>query len=257
MSGASQRARRVLVVDDDLLVRTMLADALRARGFEVLTAETGRQALEQLMEELLDLDVLVTDLYMPQMDGEALVKKIRVSGGEQDLAIVVMSGRISHAPSWVPGVAIDAVVDKAIGPEGIAVAVEAASDRRCRSEAAAVDASAAHSAVPIFHVSYASSAELLADAQLLAAGGVFVRGASLAMGSEAAVHVVLPDGEMLRGRGTVVSVTAEGAGVALEFEAAGREQLAAQLLLAGARVTRSPPSFRELWWSVDPAKTRK
>ena len=65
----SARPRRALVVDDDALILRALTDSLQARGFEVLTARDGREGLHIMADELLTLDLLVTDVRMPEMDG--------------------------------------------------------------------------------------------------------------------------------------------------------------------------------------------
>ncbi len=127
----SARARRVLVVDDDALVRRMLADALADRGFEVITATDGQDGLRVLSEELLALDLLVTDVYMPGMDGEQFVQMIRRAGGEADLAIVVVTGKME--PGLEPrleSAGADAVLDKALGPELLAQAADAVLERK-------------------------------------------------------------------------------------------------------------------------------
>jgi CheY-like chemotaxis protein len=83
----SARPRHALVVDDDALMRQMLADALAARGFEVTTAADAAEGVRRLSEELLALDLLVTDVCMPGMSGEELVRFIRRAGGEAELTI--------------------------------------------------------------------------------------------------------------------------------------------------------------------------
>jgi len=127
----SARARRALVVDDDALVRRMIADALADRGFEVLTASDGQDGLRVVSEELLGLDLLVTDVYMPGMDGETFLRTIRQAGGEADLAIVVITGKLE------PGLerkleqeGADAVLDKALGAELVAQAADAVLERK-------------------------------------------------------------------------------------------------------------------------------
>jgi CheY-like chemotaxis protein len=127
----SARPRRALVVDDDALVCRMLQEALRGRGFEVLTAGDGVAGLSLLTDELLALDLLVTDVKMPRMDGETFVRTIRCAGGESDLAIVVVTGAME------PGLeqrlerdGADAVLDKALGPDLIAQAADAVLERK-------------------------------------------------------------------------------------------------------------------------------
>jgi CheY-like chemotaxis protein len=127
----SARPRRALIVDDDALVLRMLSDALAQRGFEVITASDGTAGLQTLSEEILALDLLVTDVRMPGMDGEAFVQTIRRAGGESELAIVVVTGRLE--PGVEPrleAAGADAVLDKALGPELIAQAADAALERK-------------------------------------------------------------------------------------------------------------------------------
>jgi len=127
----SARPRRVLVVDDDALIREILADALTARGFEVISAVDGESGLRTLSEELLALDLLVTDACMPGMDGETLIRTIRKAGGEADLAIVAVTGVTDQALERRLEVAgADAVLEKSLGPELIAQAADAALERK-------------------------------------------------------------------------------------------------------------------------------
>jgi PAS domain S-box-containing protein len=65
---------RVLVVDDDPLVREVLARQLRAAGFDVLRAESGIEALA-LLAAGEHIDVLLTDLSMPGLDGLAVIRE--------------------------------------------------------------------------------------------------------------------------------------------------------------------------------------
>lgn len=131
MARISARPRRALVVDDVALVRQMLADALTARGFEVLTASDANEGIRRLSEELMALDLLVTDVRMPGMSGEELVRFIRKAGGESELAIVAVTGRMEpDTEPQLTAAGADAVLDKAVGPELIAAAADAALERK-------------------------------------------------------------------------------------------------------------------------------
>ncbi len=131
MTRISARPSRVLVVDDDALSRQMLADAFAARGFEVLTAHDAESGLRTLIDELLTLDLFVTDLVMPKFGGEALIRVIREAGGEADLAIVAVSARLDPAAERVlESAGADAVLDKSLGPELVAQAADAALERK-------------------------------------------------------------------------------------------------------------------------------
>ena len=78
----------VLIVDDESYVRDSLATVLERHGFDVRTAESGDRALAE--HELEGLDVLVTDLKMPGMDGSELLTE--VVEREPNLPVVVLTG---------------------------------------------------------------------------------------------------------------------------------------------------------------------
>ena len=68
----------VLVVDDAKFILKVATDALSAHGFEVFTAENGQQAWDFLnSDDDKNIDIVITDLHMPLMNGEELCKKIR------------------------------------------------------------------------------------------------------------------------------------------------------------------------------------
>lgn len=89
------RRKTVLVVDDDPGILRVLADGLAnvLDMFDVLTASHGQEAVEIL--ERRDVDVLVTDLVMPIMDGFALIAYLTNRGAP--LPVVVLSGMAAHA----------------------------------------------------------------------------------------------------------------------------------------------------------------
>jgi two-component system, chemotaxis family, chemotaxis protein CheY len=66
---------RILVIDDVLGVRESIRIALSAAGYETVVAENGQQALELLSYG--SFDIVVTDIWMPGVDGIALIKRLR------------------------------------------------------------------------------------------------------------------------------------------------------------------------------------
>jgi two-component system KDP operon response regulator KdpE len=82
---------RILVVDDEPNILSTLAPLLRARGYEVLTAMSGRAGVETAERERPDLIVL--DLGLPDMDGVDVCRIVRESG---NVPIVVLSARGSE-----------------------------------------------------------------------------------------------------------------------------------------------------------------
>jgi CheY-like chemotaxis protein len=120
VTSLAGRRPHVLVVDDDALARRMLADAFDDRGWEVLTAADARSAMQTLADQLFTLDLLATDVLMPGMDGELLVRAIRRLGGETDLPILVMSGSVDAALAERLRLAgTDAVMAKSAGAASI------------------------------------------------------------------------------------------------------------------------------------------
>ncbi len=81
-------ARPILVVDDDDMVRTVVADDLRARGYDVLEASDGADALTKL--ETTGCAAAVIDFLMPGMNGAEVAKAAR--GLQPELSIVFISG---------------------------------------------------------------------------------------------------------------------------------------------------------------------
>ena len=62
----------ILVVEDEPLVRDMAVEGLRARGYSVLAAENGAHALQLVRQHFGPIDLLITDLVMPQIGGSEL-----------------------------------------------------------------------------------------------------------------------------------------------------------------------------------------
>ena len=66
---------RVLLVDDDTSLLQLLAMRISSRGYRVISAESGQQALDYLSQH--KVDVVLTDLRMEQVDGLALLQKVQ------------------------------------------------------------------------------------------------------------------------------------------------------------------------------------
>lgn len=78
--NAKTSAARILVVDDEDVLREMLGDALRLSGFEVLEAADGSKALAILQGGKVDL--IISDVNMPGMDGYEMLSHLRAQGDE-------------------------------------------------------------------------------------------------------------------------------------------------------------------------------
>ena len=85
-------SRRVLVVDDDQLIREMTRDALAQEGFRVHLATSGNEALEWLGRNG-PVELLLTDLSMREMDGFELMEQVRQAWPSTE--VVVLTGYAS------------------------------------------------------------------------------------------------------------------------------------------------------------------
>jgi signal transduction histidine kinase/ActR/RegA family two-component response regulator len=91
-AASRNRARidRVLLVEDETDVRSVLSTYLRKRGYDVLEATDGLDALETFRRHGEQIGVVVTDILMPRLDGWGLVSELRSSG--ENVPVIVMSG---------------------------------------------------------------------------------------------------------------------------------------------------------------------
>jgi two-component system cell cycle sensor histidine kinase/response regulator CckA len=79
----------ILLVDDNASVRSAVASYLGSMGYKVLVADNGRHALK-IANNSPAIDLLVTDMVMPEMSGTQLVEELQKR--QQDLRILYMSG---------------------------------------------------------------------------------------------------------------------------------------------------------------------
>ena len=85
----------ILLVEDEEAVRSFAARALRMRGYEVLEASGGEEALEIVKRHKGTIPLLVTDVVMPNMDGPTLVRAVKKL--RPDMAVIFMSGYAEEA----------------------------------------------------------------------------------------------------------------------------------------------------------------
>lgn len=85
----------VLLVEDEDAVRNFAARALTTRGYNVLTANSGVQALDVMNERGGEVDLVISDVVMPEMDGPTLMKHLRKANPQ--IKIIFMSGYAEEA----------------------------------------------------------------------------------------------------------------------------------------------------------------
>jgi DNA-binding response OmpR family regulator len=99
----ADRPARILLVDDEQSIQTLLSYPLRKEGYEVVQATDGREALERFGEQAFDLVVL--DLMLPQMDGLEVCRRLR---GQSSVPIIMLTAKSEE---------IDKVVGLEIGAD--------------------------------------------------------------------------------------------------------------------------------------------
>ncbi|HEX5194842.1 MAG TPA: response regulator [Solirubrobacteraceae bacterium] len=92
---AQARAPGVLVVDDQFSVRQLQRSILESAGYRVDTARHGREALEKIVAGA-DVDLVVTDLQMPEMDGLELLRAIRSDASHESLPVAIVTSNGSE-----------------------------------------------------------------------------------------------------------------------------------------------------------------
>ncbi|TSA45184.1 MAG: response regulator [Deltaproteobacteria bacterium] len=89
------RSRLILVVDDSLTVRRLVTQALEEAGFQVMTAENGKQAMKRVQEHKPDL--IISDINMPEMNGIEFCKRIHADPTLALIPFVTMSSNSDRA----------------------------------------------------------------------------------------------------------------------------------------------------------------
>ncbi len=85
----TEKSLRILTVDDSASMRALLKHALTSNGFEVAQADDGLAALEWLA--LNEVDVVITDINMPRLDGFGLIERVRSGSRHRDRPILVLT----------------------------------------------------------------------------------------------------------------------------------------------------------------------
>ena len=121
------RRPTVLAVDDDPLVRDMVAALLEEAGYDATVVDSAVDALERVEDR--DFDVVLTDLQMPEMDGLALLAKLRQLRPDTPVVLMTAFGRIETAVEAMRAGALD-YVTKPFQSDALLVALERAFERR-------------------------------------------------------------------------------------------------------------------------------
>jgi DNA-binding NarL/FixJ family response regulator len=115
--------KKLLLIDDDPNLILLVKDYLEFRGYEVVTAENGREALEVL--ESATPDMIICDVMMPEMDGYSLVSTIRAEPKTSWIPVLFLSAK-GQSQDRVKGLNIgaDVYMVKPFEPEELVAQVE-------------------------------------------------------------------------------------------------------------------------------------
>jgi two-component system chemotaxis response regulator CheY len=101
--------KTIMTVDDSASVRQMVSFTLKEAGYEVIEAVDGQDAISKINGKALNL--IVTDMNMPNMDGIELIKNIRVNSQYKFIPIIMlttesqaekkMEGKAAGATGWI------------------------------------------------------------------------------------------------------------------------------------------------------------
>lgn len=103
-------SKTVLVVDDSVSMRQMVAFTLKQKQLAVVEGGNGKEALERLKSHKVDL--IITDLNMPEMDGITFIRHVRASAGPHKFVPILMlttesqdskkaEGKAAGATGWL------------------------------------------------------------------------------------------------------------------------------------------------------------
>ena len=103
-------AKTILIVDDSTSLRTVVKLALVRAGYDVLEASDGQQALAQL-EKISKVNLIVSDVNMPNMDGITFVTKVKQHPKHKFIPVIMLTtegeearknqGRLAGAKAWM------------------------------------------------------------------------------------------------------------------------------------------------------------
>lgn len=113
---------KIMVVDDESRMRTLVKDFLKKKEFEVVEAEDGIQALE-LFQIHSDVDLIVLDVMMPKLDGFGVCKEIRKTS---KVPIIMLTARTEEADELQGfSLGVDEYITKPFSPKILVARIEA------------------------------------------------------------------------------------------------------------------------------------
>lgn len=107
--------KKILAVDDEKNIRTLIEMNLKRAGYDVITASDGDEALEKIHKE--NPDLVVLDVMMPRKDGFEVLRLLRADIATMDLPVIMLTAKSQNADifrGWQSGV--DSYLTKPFNP---------------------------------------------------------------------------------------------------------------------------------------------
>ncbi len=82
-------SKKILIVDDSVSIREVITFTLENAGYQIIVAEDAKEALKMANENIVDL--VITDLYMPEMDGIELIRQLRQKENYSKIPILFLT----------------------------------------------------------------------------------------------------------------------------------------------------------------------
>lgn len=110
---------RILVIDDEEMIRTMLREVLEQDNHEIIEAPDGQAGIEQFHKN--EVDLIITDIMMPEKDGFETIKELRES--QPSVKIIALTGYGLHNLPVAYDLGASRVFEKPINPRDLRQAV--------------------------------------------------------------------------------------------------------------------------------------
>ncbi|MFP4473698.1 MAG: response regulator [Candidatus Omnitrophota bacterium] len=112
---------KVLIIEDEDVLRELMASELGSRGYEIVQAADGRQGMK-ICEESRP-DIVLTDVLMPESDGNQFFKELRASDWGKEIPVIVVTAR-SAMRDYFEAVNVDGFIEKPFEMDDLAAMIE-------------------------------------------------------------------------------------------------------------------------------------